>query len=113
MPKLKPNEFSSVSALFKGVKYYAPVAYSVIEENQPGAIFVDNNINPTVALVCGQSGFCYLARNQDNERFNQSLPTLLFEEVGLGFFKLTPMGEEHSSRPFVLACALRASRKGD
>lgn len=83
MSRLKAEEFSKVSPLFNGVKYYAPVAYSVIEGNQPGAIFVDNNVNPTVALVCGQSGFCYLAGNQDNERFNQSLPTLLFEEVGL------------------------------
>ena len=82
MPTLDPDEFVLAAPLFSDVRYYAPVPYSVIEDNEPGTIFVDQYQNPTAALVCSHSGYYYLAGDPHNTQFSSSLEHLLFDEMG-------------------------------
>jgi RimJ/RimL family protein N-acetyltransferase len=79
MYELAKEEFMKVLPLVGKTKNEVVFVYSVIDGIQPGRIFVDNPINPTVTLIASKGGHYYIDGNISNEEFNQSLITFLLD----------------------------------
>jgi RimJ/RimL family protein N-acetyltransferase len=79
--ELKKNDYEKVRSLFKGLNYHL-VIFSIIEGNSPGRVYVDNVDHPQSAFVWDytEGGF-YLAGDENNEEFNQSLNQCILEEI--------------------------------
>lgn len=97
MHKLNPKEFYRVQEHI-GFDNLSPEPISVILENNPGSIFVDNYICPTSALIWSQGieGF-YLIGDEKNNTFITELNSFIDEKIapmlkkkGYGYLEVSP-----------------------
>lgn len=79
MIKLKEERYYICTNL-KNNKFKSPEAYSVIENNTPGEVFVDDSNNPRIAIVYskGMSGYYLLGEVEDKEYFNSIKNKMFF-----------------------------------
>jgi hypothetical protein len=77
MIELNEAHYNSVSKLLAGSTYDTVFAYSIIEKRQKGRIFVDDEINPSVALFWHYCGMSVLCGNCNNTAFNKGIQDLL------------------------------------
>jgi RimJ/RimL family protein N-acetyltransferase len=69
MIELSKENYAHVLPLLKNLAYEPVFAYSVIERNQSGKVFVDHNENPTCSLIINSYGQYLLVKRGDNECF--------------------------------------------
>lgn len=69
MIELSKENYAHVLPLLKNLAYEPVFAYSVIERNQSGKVFVDHNENPTCSLIINSYGQYFLVKRGDNECF--------------------------------------------
>ena len=60
MIELRPERFPCVTHLLSGLRYYSPIAWSVVEGKQAGSILVDRSDDPSYALIRGVNRYFYL-----------------------------------------------------
>jgi len=75
MIELKTSEYYKIVPLIahKENESIFVFVHSVIDNNQPGKIFVNNSDNPTAGLVTSQGGKYYLFGNEEDRDFNSIL----------------------------------------
>jgi len=73
--RTKNNEYYKIESLLahKENEFIFVFVQSVIDNNQPGKIFVNNNDNPTAGLVASRGGKYYLFGDEEDQTFNHSL----------------------------------------
>lgn len=84
MRELSNQEFKRIIHLLNNEHVHCTFAYSVIEERQPGRIFVDDPINPSSCLICCKSGKYLVCGNTDNDTFNEFLDDYLYNRKNHG-----------------------------
>lgn len=89
MYELSPNQFSIVLPMLLSHTHKAVYAYSVIERNQRGRIFVNKASEPTAALITSCGGFYCLLGSERDDRFKESVLAFMNEVSNhIGFFAL-------------------------
>ncbi|MEK4263994.1 MULTISPECIES: GNAT family N-acetyltransferase [unclassified Paenibacillus] len=89
MIELSIEEYANVMPLLKNLAYEPVFAYSVIDQNQSGKVFVDSNVNPTCTLIINSYGQYFLAGSGDNECFkNDVVVFLLNDQNHLNYYDL-------------------------
>lgn len=78
--KLEKDQYSIVKKLVDSAGYESVFAYSVIENNLPGQIHVDDIIDPKSALICSDHGKYLIAGDETNPNFNSSLNKFLSDK---------------------------------
>lgn len=75
MIELKTNEYYKIDPLIahKENEFIFVFVQSVIDNNQPGKIFINNSDNPTAGLVASRGGKYYLFGNEEDQAFNSLL----------------------------------------
>lgn len=86
MRELSTHEFKRVIILLNNEKVHCTFAYSVIEEKQPGRIFVDDIISPSSCLICCKSGKYLVCGSTDNDAFNKTLDDYLYNRKNHGCY---------------------------
>ncbi|MEI5906886.1 GNAT family N-acetyltransferase [Bacillus spongiae] len=96
MIKMLARDYHKISTLLSdGIKY--PEVISIIENNNPGAIFVDDISNPNTALVWNQGmrGFYFIGDNE-NKLFLKNINlfinhyiTMFLKEKGINHFEVS------------------------
>ncbi|WP_010677302.1 GNAT family N-acetyltransferase [Bacillus timonensis] len=69
---LEHGSFKKIKPLLLGLENH-PVINGVIDENNPGEIFVDNLIHPETAFIWAKNEMFYLCGKVDNQEFNSEL----------------------------------------
>lgn len=92
--ELPHEDYSKVKKIFAEQKNH-PVINGVIQRNNRGKIYVDNLTDPHTALIWAVNEMFYLGGSPDNDNFNTSLNSFLFDtiapealELGDSFFQL-------------------------
>lgn len=80
MIELSIEEYANVLPLLKNLTYEPVFAYSVIDQNQSGKVFVDSRVNPTCTLIINSYGQYFLARSRDNECFMNDVVGFLLND---------------------------------
>ncbi|MFF2016652.1 hypothetical protein [Paenibacillus sp. NPDC058177] len=89
MIELSDEEYTHVLPLLKNQAYEPVFAYSVIDHNQSGKVFVDHRENPASCLVINSYGQYLLAGSGSDERFmNDVVEYLLNEENHSTYYDL-------------------------
>lgn len=75
MIELKTNEYNKIDSLIahKENEFIFVFVQSIIDNNQPGKIFVNNIDNPTAGLVASRGGKYYLFGDEEDRSFNRLL----------------------------------------
>ena len=82
MHELKKRDYQKVRPLFKELEWNLIIS-AVIEGTSPGRVYVDHVKDPKTAFICSVEGY-YLAGNDNNDEFNDSLNKLIFESIFAG-----------------------------
>ncbi|NJN54917.1 MAG: GNAT family N-acetyltransferase [Anaerolineae bacterium] len=72
-------EYGNVASLFEPLNHLG-ILTAVLAQHRQGKLFVDNLDTPQTAFVWSPGVWCFLAGNANNERFNESLRTALFNQ---------------------------------
>ncbi|MFC3745534.1 GNAT family N-acetyltransferase [Paenibacillus sp. GCM10012306] len=80
MIELSDEEYTRVLPLLKNQAYEPVFAYSVIDHNQSGKVFVDHRENPASCLVIHSYGQYLLAGSGSDERFMNDVVEYLLNE---------------------------------
>lgn len=80
--RLHENNYEKVRPLFGELEYNL-ITSAVIEGTSPGRIYIDDIASPQSAFLCSVEGY-YLAGNSGNDDFNESLNSLIMEEIFSG-----------------------------
>lgn len=87
MHELQPSEFHRVASLFDSVPYGPTIPNTVIAGVGPGRVFVDDETQPTAALVYN-NGACTLAGRGEDVAFGEAVCRWLLEYHGSDYFIL-------------------------
>jgi len=79
MYELSKNEHGIVRPIFADIGDNRAHVFAAIEGNSIGRIFVDNEEQPTTALI--SLGWCFLGGNEKNNEFNHELKELFVSEI--------------------------------
>ncbi|SFS77342.1 GNAT family N-acetyltransferase [Paenibacillus sp. BC26] len=77
MIELRNDEYYIVLPLMKTVHYKAVYAHSVIENIQPGKIFVNRKIEPTCCLIANRGGRYIVVGDTNDNIFNRDITIFL------------------------------------
>ncbi|WP_339187246.1 MULTISPECIES: GNAT family N-acetyltransferase [unclassified Paenibacillus] len=80
MIELSKGEYAHILPLLKNLAYEPVFAYSVIERNQSGKVFVDRRENPTCGLIINLYGQYLLTGSGDNESFMNDVVEFLLND---------------------------------
>ena len=80
--KLDAVKFKIVKPLLTGLENH-PVMHGVIDGNNLGEIYVDNERNPKTAFIWAKNEMFYLCGRIDNEKFNSELEEYIASEIRL------------------------------
>ena len=83
--ELDADNFGCVWPLLQQMTYGIPVPGSVVEQNSPGRVFVDDPEPVSVALACRAKGECFLVGREPHTSVGEWLPEILFETLGMSF----------------------------
>ncbi|HSL43891.1 MAG TPA: GNAT family N-acetyltransferase [Anaerolineales bacterium] len=81
MKQMSAHEFGKVIPLFHHIDHSIAIVYSVLERNSPGRVFVDDLSHPCSVFLFPEGTYFYVAGNEKDESFCQSLSHLLFDEI--------------------------------
>ena len=87
MHELAKSDFLKAVPVFEGMKHCVP-AHAILEGNNPGRVFVDDEHNPGTACIWTTWGYLYLAGSVQNDKFNRKLSELLVDELLPALVKL-------------------------
>lgn len=76
--ELKKADYAKVRELFQPLAYQV-IGSALLDGNRLGKVFVDDPDRPKSALLYSVEFWCFLVGDPDNEAFNQSLNTILFD----------------------------------
>ncbi|WHY17334.1 hypothetical protein QNH28_17695 [Paenibacillus sp. G2S3] len=80
MIELSKENYAQVLPLLKNLAYEPVFAYSVIEQNQSGKVFVDHAENPTCSLIINSYGQYLLVKSGNNECFMSDVAEFLLND---------------------------------
>jgi GNAT superfamily N-acetyltransferase len=80
MIELRKEEYGRITEMVKEIENLHIFVLSVIEDIQPGRVFVDNGTNPNSCLVLSESGKYLVAGNCNNKDFNDLVVNYLSDE---------------------------------
>lgn len=80
MIELSKENYAQVLPLLKNLAYEPVFAYSVIEQNQSGKVFVDHAGNPICSLIINSYGQYLLVKSGDNECFMSDVAEFLLND---------------------------------
>ncbi|QGQ93883.1 hypothetical protein EHS13_02650 [Paenibacillus psychroresistens] len=80
MIELSKDEYNRVLPLLKNLAFEPVFAYSVIDNNQAGKVFVDHSVNPASILIIHSYGQYLLAGNGENKRFMDDVVEFLMND---------------------------------
>jgi len=80
MIELSQVEYDNVLPLLNNQVYEPVFAYSIIDHNQSGKVFVDQIENPACSLIINSYGQYLLAGSGENERFLNDVAEYLLNE---------------------------------
>jgi RimJ/RimL family protein N-acetyltransferase len=69
MLELDKQDYAHVLPLMKSLEYETVFAYAILENIQPGKVYVDRKVSPSCSLVISKGGRYLLVGNADNEEF--------------------------------------------
>lgn len=81
MFELKMQEYQKVVHLFQGLDHSIPIIFSLIEGASKGRIYVNDLDNPKTVFLYPENSFFYIAGDENNDKFNKRLCTLIFEDI--------------------------------
>lgn len=81
MFELKAKEYKKVVHLFQDIDHNISIIFSIIEGTSKGIIYVDDLDNPKTVFICPEDSFFYIAGDENNDKFNDMLYTLIFEDI--------------------------------
>ncbi|WP_169457904.1 GNAT family N-acetyltransferase [Ottowia thiooxydans] len=96
MHELAPSDFSRVGFLFQDLPYGQTIPNSVIAGWGKGRVFVDDEAQPTAALVCN-NGACTLAGDASQVVFAEAVCRWLLEYHGSDYFILYAFPDQWGS----------------
>ncbi|MCB1109916.1 MAG: GNAT family N-acetyltransferase [Chlamydiia bacterium] len=73
---LNTSEYATVKLLFRGATINLPTLHSVLEGTSAGKIFVDQRQAPSMALVCNNAGYTFLAGDLNQNILAESVKLL-------------------------------------
>lgn len=95
MIELKKDEYKKVLPLLKDLEGISLYAHAVVENNQFGRIFVNNQTNPSCCLIINCGGTYLVAGEEDDSNFNYSLLEFLKNKSNhLNYFDLNISSEK-------------------
>jgi RimJ/RimL family protein N-acetyltransferase len=93
--QLEEQQYSNIVSLFDYTGYECVFAFAVIEKNIPGRIYVDDVVEPTVALLCSACGKYLVIGDETNAEFNKAVSDFLREKSNhIKFFDLYASSQE-------------------